>query len=184
MTRLTGYAKKDEPKWFYALVLLLVLVVVLAGLFGFSAFYRWLERQVESAGQPKPTTTTTTPASASPETAAVSRSGITVEKIVFTSAIDEANQPTDDLLALSPGEVGTLYCYTRISSQQLPQVISHVWVDPGGAEVAEIKLTLTKRQADTYSYISLYGAKSGSWELQVKDASGGMIGRKSFIVKP
>lgn len=197
MTRLTGYARQEAPKWLSALIVVIVLLAIVLIFWGFSAVYNWLENK----GSEEPVDTSTTITSTTivsttviPVTttlrpakeAAVSlpvkdNSGLKVEAITFSSGIDEANQPVDQLESVNLKETGTLYCFTRISGAAVPQKIKHVWLAPDGHVVAEIELTLRTRPAVTYSYVSLSGGRRGRWQFQVRTMAGAVVARKDFL---
>jgi hypothetical protein len=198
MVRFAGYARKREPKWPYAMIFLAIILVAVLIITVVSAVGQWLEYQIN-----KPVTTTTTTLLVSAESttstslggttsSAVTTStiqvsepvpasaGIKVEKIVIASGIDEYSRPIDDLLEVAVETNPTIYCCTRISSEIVPQAIKHVWVAPGGRVVAEIDLTVRNRTADTYSYISLDGIRTGKWEVRVETKDGAILASRSF----
>jgi hypothetical protein len=183
MTRLTGYARQEEPKWLYALLVLIVLLIIVLIFWGFSAVYSWLESQ--AGKQPAVSVTTATTLATTKEAAAPivvnNNSGLAVEAITFSSGVSEDNQPVDQLDTVDLQQTGTLYCFTRISSAAIPQKIKHVWLAPDGHIVAEIELTLRNRPAVTYSYVSLYGGKKGRWQFQVRTADGTVVARKDLL---
>lgn len=186
MVKIAGYARQKEPKWFYTLLISAVLFVIVIGVIAVAAIYSWMEnesvRRIQ-AETTRPAVTTTILSREAEKPALIVRSfPITVEKIVFTSEINEHNQPVDDLASVSLKEKGMVYCYTRVNSRVVPQEIRHVWINPSGAVAADIKLNISRRRADTWSYISLLGTKPGRWELQIKTADGKVVGKNYLIV--
>lgn len=177
MTKLAGYARRPEVKWPYVLVITLVLLVCVAVLLAFVP-EEGQNAPAKEAKTPKPLTQ---PATQETKVAPPAEStGVTVEKIVFTSEIDDRNHPVDILENISLKEHGTVYCYTRVSCLDIPQSIRHVWVNPVGGVAADVKLNVSRRPVDTYSYISLYGAKTGKWEFQVRTVDDKIVARRSF----
>lgn len=193
MARFAGYAKQKEPKWFRALVVILISTVCLIIIFGFTYVMSRMETESErkSQSQAKPsttstsTTTTTTVAITTTVPAAneISNEELSIEKIAFTSSINEGNKPADELESVSINEAGKIYCYTRVNSSTVPQSIHHVWVDPDGAVIADIKLNISNRPADTWSYISLYGINPGKLQVQVKTAQGKILAKRDLLVQ-
>jgi hypothetical protein len=177
MTKLAGYARRPEAKWPYVLVITLVLLVCVAVLLAFVPE----EGQKAPVKEAKKTIPVIQPATQETKVASPAESaGITVEKMVFTSEIDDRNHPMDSLKNISLKEHGTVYCYTRVSCLDIPQSIRHVWVNPAGGVAADVKLNVSRRPVDTYSYISLYGAKTGKWEFQVRTVDDKIVARRSF----
>jgi len=106
-----------------------------------------------------------------------------VENITFTSDINEGNKPADELESVSINETGKIYCYTRVNSPTVPQSIRHVWVDPDGKIIADIKLNVSSRPTDTWSFISIYGMKPGKLQVQVKTAQGEILAKRDLLVQ-
>lgn len=175
MTKIAGYASRSEAKWPYVLVITLILLAAVAVLLAFIP-EGGEKTPVKEAKKSKPISQPATP-EAKP---VIENAGIKVEKIVFTSELDDSNQPTDELENISLKENGTVYCYARISSSGDSRSIRHVWINPAGAVVADVKLNVSSRPHDTYSYISLYGAKAGKWELQVRTVDDQIVAQRGF----
>jgi len=188
MSKITGYARQDEPKWFYFALALLALGVALLFLFGGSAAYRWAESgsaERLKAAEQKPAEIKVAELAVDVKTAvgpAGELGGVTVERITFTSELNEGSQPTDDLNELATADYSTLYCCTRIRSAKIPLTVKHVWLNPDGKVAADITLHLGGQTVDTYSYISLYGAKRGVWELQVRNERDEVVARKTLTI--
>ena len=193
MTRLVGYTRKKEPRWFSVLltggIVILIVLVFLAVTFSIN----WTTALVKSGKTAARNRTVTTKAAATTvapalaevvqpvdEKVSVGGGEIKVEKIVLSSGIT-GNLPVDNLEKLSGG--GRVYCYSRILTARIPRTIYHVWVGPEGKIAAEIKLTISRIPSDLWSYINLGGFSPGAWELQIKDEGGGLLGRKTFTVE-
>ena len=209
MVRFAGYAKKEDPKWVAIFVYLIMLLVIFMGLFGIVLLSQWLgnwlERKETAATSTSTTTTatiigatTTLQARLTPSTmvltlatvaemgkekasSIVVEEGIKIERIVITSKV-ENNLPTDELENVSISKQPKIYASTRVICSNPPQPIKHIWLDPNGHVFAEIDLSLSRNSSDTYSYISIYNASQGSWQFQVKDAKGNILGKKEFSV--
>jgi hypothetical protein len=187
MSKITGYARQDEPKWLYIGIALLLLLVCSVLFFGGRTVYRWLGKVRAAqltAAKEKPAEVKTAKPSVEAKTAAepAGKAGdVTVERIVFSTGIDESNQPVDDLSELAAADAGTLYCCTRIKCAKA-QTVKHVWLRPDGKVAADISLGLGVQTVDTYSYVSLYGAPKGLWRLEVRNSRDEVIARKAFQV--
>lgn len=186
MTRFAGYARKPEPRWFnIGLVFIVIAVVVLA----WSLYYaagQWFERLITAAPVPSTTTLLTVKAAVQPTDhvgpiLAVAGT-IKVERLVIARGVDEHFQPVDDLAEVALAENATVYCFSRQSAATLPSAFKHVWVGPSGQVAAEINLSISRSPANTYSYINLTGMENGSWEAQVRDSEGNIVGRRGFVV--
>jgi hypothetical protein len=184
MSKITGYARQDEPKWLYIGLTVLALVVCSLFYFGGKAVYRWIEsgsaarlkaEEAKPVEVPIPQPAVELKAAIGP---AGKVGGVAVERMTFTSGLDENNQPTDDLSEVSPAETETLYCSTRIKSDST-RTVRHVWLRPDGKIAADITLHLGAQTVDTYSYISISGAAKGKWELQVRGEKDEVIARKT-----
>lgn len=193
MARFAGYAKQKEPKWFKALVVISITTVSLIIIFGFTYVMSRMENEGERKSQsqalpakqakPSTTSTSTTTTTTIPIVNEIPNEDLSIEKIAFTSSINGGNKPADELESVSINETGKIYCYTRINSPNVPQSIHHVWVDPDGKVVADIKLNISNRPADTWSYISLYGIKPGKLQVQVKTAEGVIVAKRDLLVQ-
>ena len=104
---------------------------------------------------------------------------LTVEKIVFASEMS-GSLPADDL-GEGPVTDGRIYCYSKIVGDELPAEIWHVWIDPNNKVIADVHLNARNNPSHLWSYISLYGERKGTWQVQIKDASEKVIASKSFI---
>ena len=185
MPKITGYARRPESRWpliagiLLSLFLLIIVIILLSP----------TEKSLQESTEPKPQlkeekqkaqTVITGEVEIMATGEAATSSDIKVEKIQFTSEIDESNQPVDELSRVSLKEHNTVYGYTKILSGTVPQAIKHVWLDPSGKVFASIDLNITGKVQDTWSYISLSGARTGRWELQVKKINGEIIAKANF----
>lgn len=181
----TGYAKRPQPRWPYILIATVVFLLLLTGFIIFIS---------SESTVPKVETTTTTTTTTSITTSITTLTTLTptltvesqtreiwVERIGITSGVDNRNQPVDNLSKVSSKEGGLVYCYTRIHCSP-PQVVRHVWFDPDGREFAEIRLNISTSSQDTWSYVSLYGARTGKWQVQVKTEKNEIVAKRDFIV--
>lgn len=170
MTKIAGYARQREAKWPYVILITLVLLACVAVLLSFVP----QENQKTPAKAKTAATTSTTVATVAAVTT-------TTAAVTATTQRPAAGAVTIEEISLKKEE-GMMYCYTTVSSPTVPRVIRHVWIDPAGETVAEINLTISRSPQDTYSYISLYGAKHGNWEVQVRTDKDEVVTRKNFVI--
>jgi len=185
MVRFTGYAKKEDPKWLTLLIYAGIVIAAVVLIFGVALFEQWMRSAGKKYSESKITASTSTRGSSSTtifsETVVIEEeSPITVEEVALTSRI-ESNQPTDSLDSIALKDYSKIYFYSKIKCSELPQTIRHVWLNPAGTVVADVRLTITDESADTWSYVNLNGAKSGNWEIQVRDTDGNVISGSNFV---
>jgi len=188
MVKIAGYVKQREPKWPYFVIIVLLALLFFGGLFSVSLlrerWHGWLR------SRPGPTEVTLPPTAplVTPEAAPAvqpapsAASAITVEVLVLTSAITDNKRPADDLTAVAIKETPTVYCYTRVSSRDLPDEITHVWLAPGGKTIAGIKLDVNSRPSISWSYINISGQRAGQWQVRVETKDGTVLAKKDFTV--
>lgn len=197
MAHIVGYTRKKWPKWPYVVFVLFVLFVILV-LFLFT-----LSKSAEKKTVPTTTTTTTTTTMVMPTTTSSTtipkstlipwfknreepeeeeEAKIRVEKIIFTSGIDEFNRNIDSFKEIPVERAERVFCYTVVNSSDVPAVIRHVWFAPNDSLVADIKLDIFNINANTWSYINLSGAPAGEWKVVIKTAEGRKIGENKFLL--
>jgi hypothetical protein len=113
------------------------------------------------------------PAQAAP---AAPAANIKVEKIAVGSAIDNKEISGEAAQFSSSNE--RVYCWTKVSSDQTPVTIKHVWSADGKKE-AEVALEIKYPSARTWSSKSVW---PGSWKVDVTDDQGKVLSSKEFTV--
>lgn len=103
--------------------------------------------------------------------------GITVEKIVVATSVDN-HDPVGENKEFE-ASVGTVYCWTKVTAKTVPVAIKHVWYF-GDKKVFEQSLDLKFASTRTWSNKSV---KSGSWKVDVTDDAGTVLSSVSFTVK-
>ena len=103
--------------------------------------------------------------------------GITVEKIVVATSVDN-HEPVGESKQFE-ASVGTVYCWTKVAAKTVPATIKHVWY-LGDKKVFEQSLDLKFASTRTWSSKSV---KSGSWKVDVTDDAGTVLSSVSFTVK-
>jgi Protein of unknown function (DUF2914) len=181
MVNFTGYARQPEPKWPYILLTAIIIGIIVVVI----AVSSWLGQVLNNlkVQHLKPAKITENrPANQSP--IQPGQEVIAIELMTFTNGIDDNNQPFNDQQEASLAEGGRLYCYTRIYANPVPQTLRHVWFDPNGKILADIKIDVVNQPGNIWSYITLADKQAGKWEVQVQDLSGVVLARRSILIKP
>lgn len=124
----------------------------------------------------------TTPPAAAPaapvasQPAATPAANIKVEKIAVGSAID--NKEISGEAAQFAASVGRVYCWTKVTTDQTPVTIKHVWSADGKQE-AEVPLDIKYDSMRTWSSKTVW---PGSWKVDVVDDKGSVLSSKEFTV--
>jgi hypothetical protein len=106
--------------------------------------------------------------------------GIVVDTIeICTSVIDRQPVDSDSVFAST---VERLYCFTRITSENAPITISHVWYY-NDREMAKIELGIKDKNWRTWSSKKIVAEWSGKWRVEVVSADGSVIQSKTFTVQ-
>ena len=180
MVRITGYAKRPEPKWPYV-------VLFIAGLFIFFAIIslvafvgNLLQKSGSTVVEKKVEVIELMPNAQEPPSPLVS--GLSVEAVVFTSEINEQNQPANEIKEISQSQHQRVYCYTRIESAVVPEAVRHVWIDPEGKILAEISIDVLNQPGNVWSYISLADKKVGSWTVEIRSNEGQWLASRRLTI--
>jgi hypothetical protein len=88
------------------------------------------------------------------------------------------NVPADTGSAF-PADVGVLYCWTRVTGAAGAKV-THVWIH--GADSTSVDLNIGGSPWRTHSSRKIAATATGEWTVQVKDASGAVVGSKTFTI--
>ncbi len=207
MKPFVGYTRRPEPKWPYLIIfavfICVVFVLVIIGNLLVSFRYAEPEKKVATTIKPSSTTSTfvsSVTSSSNAKTITTSStlqnvsttldiekkpviSAVKVEKIFFTSKVDNSNQARASVDKVSLGSISRLYCYTKIISNP-PQTIHHVWLRPDGRVAGKVTLYITNNPAYTWSYIGLGEPQFGFYKVQVTDNAGNVLAEKSLQVSP
>jgi hypothetical protein len=124
----------------------------------------------------------TTPAASSaakPAAAASASKAATsgeVARAQFTTAIAN-HEPTDDVTTLDNSHT-KIYFFTDLKNMS-GQTVTHRWSFNGNT-VAEVKLSPKAAHWRTYSSKVLDPVMTGTWSVEVLDAAGNVLAKKSF----
>lgn len=111
------------------------------------------------------------------KTARAQDQNIRVEKIVAATSVDN-HEPVGENKEFA-ASVGTVYCWTKVSSKAVPAAIKHVWY-LGDKKVFEHSLDLKFNSTRTWSSKSV---RPGSWRVDVTDEAGMVLASTNFSVK-
>ena len=101
---------------------------------------------------------------------------INVEKIAIGTAID--NKEISGEAASFDSSVTRVYAWTKVTTDQAPVTIKHVW-SADGKEEATVPLEIKYNAARTWSSKSVW---PGSWKVDVTDDQGKVLSSQEFTV--
>ncbi len=130
---------------------------------------------VHAAEQAAPSAPVAPPAPTTPA-AAPAAANITVEKIAIGTSVE--NKEISGEAAQFDGSVTRVYCWTKVSTDQTPATLKHVWSADGKKE-AEVPLEIKYPAARTWSSKSVW---PGSWKVEATDDQGKVLASKEFTV--
>ncbi len=113
---------------------------------------------------------------ASAPAAAPVAANVSVEKIAVGTAVE--NKEISGEAAQFDGSVSRVYCWTKVTTDQTPVTIKHVWSAEGKKE-AEVPLEIKYPVARTWSSKSVW---PGSWKVEATDDHGKVLSSKEFTV--
>lgn len=105
---------------------------------------------------------------------------VTVGHIVFGTGIE--NREATGVDSSFAGDVGRVYCWTLITGASGETEVSHIWYH-NDKEVAKVALPVRSPRWRTYSSKTILPSTSGSWRVDVADASGNVLKSAKFEVK-
>src|SRR5206468_12184698 len=92
-----------------------------------------------------------------------------VEKIALGTGV-EARELVGEATEFDVS-VGRIYCWTRITSQNVPATIKHVWY-ADGEQVAEVPLNINFPSVRTWSSKAI---AAGKWKVEVVSETGDVL---------
>lgn len=105
---------------------------------------------------------------------------VAVEEMVFCTAVEERVPIGADTVFL--GTVGTVYCFTKLSSSEDSTTIAHVWYY-NDQEMARVNLNVLAKSWRTWSSKTILEEWVGKWRVDVVSESMEVIESKGFEVK-
>jgi len=107
-------------------------------------------------------------------------SGLTVEDIRICTSIEDRKPVGVD--TSFPGDVGHLYCFTRLSSDRDYATLYHVWYY-NDREMLKVELNTKAKTWRTWSTKQIPASWAGDWRVDVLSSEGSLLGSIRFIVK-
>ncbi len=108
------------------------------------------------------------------------QAGLAVAEIVITSSLVD-RQPGENMATVGH-DVGTLYCWTRITGAEGEVTIEHVWYK-GDVEMARVPLTVAGTNWRTWSSKNIEEIWTGPWRVDVVGPDGAVLESASFTVE-
>jgi hypothetical protein len=102
-----------------------------------------------------------------------------VSRIGISGGI-ENKEPTDNVTSAG-SDVGRLYCFTEIQTDEYPTEITHIWIYGKNIE-AEVKLAVNSPKWRTYSSKTILPEKTGEWKVEIYAQDGKLIDSIEFAV--
>ncbi len=78
-------------------------------------------------------------------------------------------------------EVGTLYCWSKITGATGETAVKHIWSHEG-KEMLSVDLSVKSISWRTFSHKSILPSWTGNWEVKVVDAGGATLASAAFTV--
>jgi hypothetical protein len=106
-------------------------------------------------------------------------SGLDVAEAVITSAVVD-RQPSDNLTTVAK-DVGTVYCWTRITGAEGEIQVEHVWYKDD-TEVARVSLRIAGSNWRSWSSKNIDPMWTGNWRVDVVGPDGTVLESVAFTV--
>jgi len=103
---------------------------------------------------------------------------LTAEVQVCTGIKDR--MPSDSATSFNV-DVGSLYCWSRITGAHGETTVKHVWTHDG-KEMAVVELSVKGDPWRTFSQKKIAPQWTGNWEVKVVDTSGATLKSISFVI--
>jgi hypothetical protein len=103
-----------------------------------------------------------------------------VDEIAICTAIEDRQPVAPDTSFTA--DIGTLYCFTKVSGAAADSSISHVWYY-NDEEKARIKLNVGADSWRTWSSKQIAEDWTGNWRVDVESATGDVLASKAFVIK-
>lgn len=105
---------------------------------------------------------------------------VAVEEMVFCTAVEERVPVGVDTVFL--GTVGTICCFTKLSSSEDSTTIAHVWYY-NDKEMARVNLNVLAKSWRTWSSKTILEDWVGKWRVDVVSEAGEVVESKEFEIK-
>lgn len=118
-------------------------------------------------------------ARAQEEAAPAGGAQLAVAEAVITTGVQD-RQPVDNLTTV-PTDVGTVYCWTRITGAEGEIQLEHVWYK-GDVEMARVSLRVAGSNWRTWSSKNIEQIWTGDWRVDIVGPDGTVLDSVSFTV--
>ena len=113
--------------------------------------------------------------------ASAQESGLTVEKMIFCTGIEDRLPVGESTQFFESAE--RIYCYTRINGAADTLDVTHVWYY-GDEEKARVDLTIKSASWRTWSSKKMLPAWSGAWRVDILGPDEKVLLSREFVYKP
>ena len=113
--------------------------------------------------------------------ATVQEDGLTVEKMIFCTGIED-RLPVGESTQFFES-VERIYCYTRINGATDTLLVTHVWFF-GDEEKARVPLTIKSASWRTWSSKKMLDVWAGVWRVDILGPDGEVLLSREFVYKP
>ncbi|MFZ0453808.1 MAG: DUF2914 domain-containing protein [Ignavibacteriaceae bacterium] len=110
---------------------------------------------------------------------AQNKPSIKVDNIAICTSVENRQPIGADSVFSS--DAGTLYCFTKLTTQTDTAEISHVWYYEG-KEMTKINLPVKAKTWRTWSAKTIMPSWKGNWRVEIEDSNGSVISSLSFRV--
>ncbi|KPK79444.1 MAG: hypothetical protein AMS25_12665 [Gemmatimonas sp. SM23_52] len=104
---------------------------------------------------------------------------LAVAEAVITTGVQD-RQPVDNVTTV-PTDVGTVYCWTRITAAEGEIQLEHVWYK-GDVEMARVSLRVAGSNWRTWSSKNIEQIWTGDWRVDIVGPDGTVLDSVSFTV--
>jgi hypothetical protein len=118
-------------------------------------------------------------ARAQEEAAPAGGAQLAVAEAVITTGVQD-RQPVDNVTTV-PTDVGTVYCWTRITGAEGEIQLEHVWYK-GDVEMARVSLRVAGSNWRTWSSKNIEQIWTGDWRVDIVGPDGTVLDSVSFTV--
>jgi hypothetical protein len=111
--------------------------------------------------------------------ASVVMAGVTVENAALCTGVED-HEPIGSASSFS-ADVGKVYLWTKILSDEIPSDIKHVWYY-GDEKIADVPLNIKYKSTRTYSYKTIMPEWMGDWHVEVVDSEEKVLKKLDFTI--
>ncbi|NLA74591.1 MAG: DUF2914 domain-containing protein [Deltaproteobacteria bacterium] len=106
--------------------------------------------------------------------------GISIEDIQIAVSIE--NKEPSEAGESFAADVGRLYCFTRVRTEQEETAVYHVWLF-NDRVMAKIELPVKGKTWRTWSVKNILPMHTGKWRVDVESSEGTLLASREFEIK-